>query len=324
MAFSRREQHGIIFLSVLIVLMGAARVLFPLVSGSPEIELTANVEDYFNTDENKTRESKESTTTRKTQRQYELTNFDPNKVTVTELHTMGLSAYVIVNWMKYLEAGGRFSSPGDIQKVYGVDSVLAYQMKPFVAIDSKSKPDAGVFKKSGNSESRSHVSSEYNTDVFTTDDSFSENGEEEIFGSNEFETAKIDINQANAEDFRKLRGIGEVFSKRIIAFRDLLGGFYEVDQLGEVYGISEELLEDIRDYLKIERGPQQKININKTSLHKLRAHPYLDFYQARDIIEYRKEYGSIHDQSVLTSLPSFDDRSARRVLPYLSFNTEEE
>ena len=50
----------------------------------------------------------------------------------------------------------------------------------------------------------------------------------------------IELNQADTLTLKKIPGIGSTFARRIVGYRELLGGFYTVHQLAEVYGIDEE------------------------------------------------------------------------------------
>ncbi|MEZ4907726.1 MAG: helix-hairpin-helix domain-containing protein [Saprospiraceae bacterium] len=62
----------------------------------------------------------------------------------------------------------------------------------------------------------------------------------------------IDINFCDEAELQKLNGIGEVLSARIIKYRNLLGGFVTIDQLKEIYGLSDETYESIKDQIVID------------------------------------------------------------------------
>ncbi len=65
-------------------------------------------------------------------------------------------------------------------------------------------------------------------------------------------TTSIDINSATASELETLPGIGPVISARIVEYRDSIGGFTSVEQLVEVSGISERMVEDLRSLVIIE------------------------------------------------------------------------
>ncbi len=58
---------------------------------------------------------------------------------------------------------------------------------------------------------------------------------------------KININTASEEELMKLQGVGKTLAKRIVEKREQLGGFSVVEQLLDVNGIGEKLLQSIRD-----------------------------------------------------------------------------
>ena len=78
-------------------------------------------------------------------------------------------------------------------------------------------------------------------------------------------------------------GIGSVFAKRIIKYRDLLGGFYSVEQLGEVYGIDEERYEAMKSWFSVDPSVISHLFVNQLSAKELASHPYVSYKQARII-----------------------------------------
>ncbi len=326
LAFSRNEQYGIIFLSVFTVLFLIMRLVLPVVWNN-EVERVDDIDHYFEiTDKPASSDMAVSNPEDKAEK-YNLKPFNPNRITVTNLYDMGLSSYVIVNWMKFLEAGGRFYKPEDVGKIYGIDSLLVLRLEKFVDFEDNNDSYqsktlySGIDKDRTSYESESNKADSHRYSDNSEDDGISGFSSSRILASQSF--SPININKATVEDFQQLRGIGEVYSSRIIAFRELLGGFYQIEQMSEVYGISEELFTDIKSHLTIEDGPSQKIDVNRASLRQLRNHPYVNFYQARDIVMYRKEHGLIENLKVLRSFSSFDEVSLEKVLPYFSFNVVE-
>jgi competence protein ComEA len=61
----------------------------------------------------------------------------------------------------------------------------------------------------------------------------------------------IDINVADEATLMSVKGIGEKRAAAIVAYRDKNGSFRSVDELIEVQGISESLVEKSRDSLKV-------------------------------------------------------------------------
>ena len=135
-----------------------------------------------------------------------------------------------------------------------------------------------------------------------------------------YDTLLVDINTADTSRLQQLRGIGPVFATRIVRYRTSLGGFASVDQLLEVYGMSYDRFSDIAPHIVASPSNISKIPINSASLDQLRNHPYLDYHQARAIIEYRKKLGPIQNQDDLLKINLIDYHTARKISPYIQYN----
>ena len=77
--------------------------------------------------------------------------------------------------------------------------------------------------------------------------------------------------------------------------------------------------EDALPYFQVATGNIHKLNVNTLSLSKLRQHPYLNFYQARAICDYRRLKGPLHSLDDLKMLPEFPADVIARLRPYVSF-----
>lgn len=124
----------------------------------------------------------------------------------------------------------------------------------------------------------------------------------------------FDVNDADTSDFQQISGIGKVFSQRIIKYRQLLGGFYSLQQLNEVYG-----LEDFSfpNTLFLDSTKIKKININKIPFLDLVAHPYFNKKQAGQTIGYRDKYKPFESKKELLKVYSIDTIDFVRIRPYL-------
>lgn len=131
---------------------------------------------------------------------------------------------------------------------------------------------------------------------------------------------KIDLNNADSTLLCKIPGIGSAYAKRIVSYRNLLGGYHRSEQLQEVYGMYVELYEKIIPYFTISADSLRTIPVNSVSLDKLKAHPYINFYQAKAIVEIRKKKGKLEAWDELKLLEEFTEEDKVRLLPYLDFN----
>jgi len=103
----------------------------------------------------------------------------------------------------------------------------------------------------------------------------------------------IDINQADSALFEKLPGIGPVLASRMIKYRIILGGYNKLQQLREVYGITDSIYFMIEPNLTVNPSSLKKINLNKADEGTLSMHPYIGRFAARSILQYRAQMDSI-------------------------------
>ena len=126
----------------------------------------------------------------------------------------------------------------------------------------------------------------------------------------------IDLNASDSSELVKLPGIGPVFAAKIMRYRDNLGGYTDIAQLMEIAGLPDSLMEW---FVVTDTVPVRKILVNTATLAELRRHPYIDFYQARAIIEFRRERGKIKGSEQLSFMEEFTDQDLIRLEPYLDF-----
>jgi competence ComEA-like helix-hairpin-helix protein len=129
----------------------------------------------------------------------------------------------------------------------------------------------------------------------------------------------IEINTADSAKLTELRGIGPSFAVQIIRYRGRLGGFYNKEQLKEVYGIDSLKYWEIKSQVSVNAGKIKKININTISFDQLRIFPYLSYKQVNAIIEYRKQHGNYSSMADLKNIVLLDEGILRKIEPYLSF-----
>lgn len=137
---------------------------------------------------------------------------------------------------------------------------------------------------------------------------------------NYYDTLVVDINSADTARLQLLRGIGPVYAKRIVKYRSLLGGFVSESQLLEVYGIDTTLFNSIEPHIVISSQPIRKLKINSASLDELRRHPYLDYYQARAILDYRRSVGPLRSSDDLLKVNLLDEKTITKISPYIQYN----
>jgi DNA uptake protein ComE-like DNA-binding protein len=131
----------------------------------------------------------------------------------------------------------------------------------------------------------------------------------------------MDINTINSRELASRSGIDGNLASRIVNYRFKLGGFVLLDQLIEVYGITDDLAKQLKSKVFIVGGYRPRlIKINHENAQKLQQHPYISDQLAEDIIRYREINGTIKSQTVLADFKSMDMVNFEKLIFYLDFN----
>ncbi len=130
---------------------------------------------------------------------------------------------------------------------------------------------------------------------------------------------KLEINSASREQFMELKGIGEKLSERIITLREKLGGFVSLDQLNEVYGLSQETFEKIKPKLKVDVSKVTLLNINELDVKALAQHPYISFSLANLIVNYRDQHGPYQKPEDLLNSKGIEPEDVKKIEAYITF-----
>jgi DNA uptake protein ComE-like DNA-binding protein len=128
----------------------------------------------------------------------------------------------------------------------------------------------------------------------------------------------VNVNACDSADFEKLPGIGPVLARRIVRYRNLLGGFYITTQLKEVYGISDSLFTALVPRLAADTSLIVKINVNNATEKELARHPYIGKYTAGGILRYRNTAKTIKNLDELTNNGILTPENLEKLKKYLS------
>jgi competence protein ComEA len=129
----------------------------------------------------------------------------------------------------------------------------------------------------------------------------------------------LEINTCDSASLEALPGIGPVLSARIIKFRKLLGGFASVNQLREVYGLSEEVFNIISLKVYADSTAVRKIKINSAEYKELIRLPYFEKYEVTAILKYRELKGSIKSMDEMIVNKLIAREKTEKIRPYLEF-----
>jgi competence protein ComEA len=129
-------------------------------------------------------------------------------------------------------------------------------------------------------------------------------------------TLAIDINRASPEEWKLLPGIGAGYAGRICRFRDLLGGFTSVEQVGETRGLPDSVFQRVRPHL-VESDLLRNLDINTLPADSLARHPYIDWKAARTLANYRQHHGPFRSREDLLQSRALTEAELDRLWPYL-------
>ena len=283
--FSRAEQKGILVLIIIIFLLfGANCFIFCF-------EKREGLKGFL-----LKQYSFECATESKTKINLSLFPFNPNVIDSLKLDSFNLPFVVKKNLLSYRRHNGVLKYKDDFLKIYGMNDSIYSRVKKYIVLPDK------------------YVKEKKVTTVSTGE--FKEKGKKKIIVNEK--RKPIEINSASAEDYKKLRGIGDVLSVRIIKYRKLLGGFYSKTQLLEVYGLSIETFVGIEKYLVVDTTKIVHINVNFSGFRELLFHPYLEKEDVKRIFNYRDSVGFIKYKKQLLDNSVLGTLVYRKISPYLT------
>jgi competence protein ComEA len=306
--FTKKERKGIIIIVILILGFILLPFFYPLFikqkqysysdfeneiaalnieqnDSAKDNKYTKNFDNEFYDDHSLSEEKKYEVT------KAELFYFDPNTISSNDRKRLGVRDKTIHTIQNYLSKGGKFYKPEDIRKIWGLSPSDAQRLIPYVSIKNTAKENVSFEKKE-----YPKTTSPYTAKAIQP----------------------VDINLADTSEFIKLPGIGSKLSQRIIAFRNKLGGFYSVNQVGETYLLPDSTFQKIKSRLIIGSSLVKQININAASIDEMKAHPYLRYNLANAIFQYRQQHGNFNSVEEIKKIMLVTDDIFTKVAPYLT------
>lgn len=230
--------------------------------------------------------------------------FDPNTITEDSLRDLGINQYAIKNLLKYRSKGGKIKDIGHFYKIYGMENYKGEFDDLLIFKESALSPTSIEYSDINNpkgSNKKEYVQKFENKPISIVS------------------LKSVDINRADSFELQTLNGIGSVIAKRIIKYRDALGGFYDLLQLEEVYGMNSQTFMEINHLIKIDDSIIKKININHVDEFILEKHPYITKKQASIIIKYRNNHGNFYNFEDFSKVKIFSNEELKKLRNYLSF-----
>jgi competence protein ComEA len=306
--FTRKERRGILLLLGLILLLTSAPFLYPFIFTGKvkadtffdsslailQSEQAAAKPNYSQASGRGEQRHDEPSSSyykpRAASSKGSLFSFDPNTISAEGWKKLGLRDQTITAIVNYRNKGGKFKKAEDIKKIWGLFPDEAERLLPYIKIAPGTTSTAGNYSNN-------------------------------FPASKKYETPKVyspvDINYSDTSAWIALPGIGSKLSQRIVSFRDKLGGFYSVSQVGETFGLPDSVFQKIKPLLQIS-GNVKKININTVTLDELKTHPYVRYQLANAIVQYRKQHGLYKEIADIQKIMIISDEIFNQLLPYLS------
>jgi DNA uptake protein ComE-like DNA-binding protein len=209
-----------------------------------------------------------------------LFNFNPNTLNDDGWLSLGLSEGKLKVLRNYQESGGYFKQKEDLQRCYAFGDAFYNTIKEYVSIPEIDEPESKSLQ------------------LITT-------------------TQIIELNQADSLDLISVKGIGSFYAKQILKYRNELGGFYSYSQFPEIWGLEKLDVDKIKLLTTIDTLLISKININSAKIEKLRHHPYLNYKQAKMIVNYRTQHGNFRSVKDIQKIRPISQEIFRKIAPYL-------
>ncbi|HEY0742634.1 MAG TPA: helix-hairpin-helix domain-containing protein [Chryseosolibacter sp.] len=289
LGFSGREANGFIILLPLIIIIISIEPLTRLWISNREIDYSHDrrkldsLRVLWDTQEVETLRHNVIDT-----RKRQLFAFNPNAVSEEDMVKLGFPEFLAKRVVSYRQKGGKFNTPGDLQKIYGMDSTLFNSLKNYVAIPQlRNEQSAKQLQKPAVQSAKPRL-------------------------------ASFDINEADTSTLKSVYGIGTKLAERIVRFRSGLGGFVSLNQLSEIYGLDSAVVNRLkkRAFIKHDFKPK-KINLNTATESEMSAHPYISKSIAKMVIAWRFQHGDFKSVDEIKNLNTLKTDDIVKIIPYL-------
>lgn len=326
---SKLERFGTLYLSVIIIVVALSMILFEPVYNwvNPPVDYTSGFDSVLYVVEKEYREKQlqdsienAARKNRNIKRRYykgtvdedpekrKRFYFNPNKLSVDSFELLGFKTFVSANIEKYRTAGGSFQSAEDMKKIYEINEELINDLSSFM-----------IFPELEEDPSRDNQTEAYTAEEFSGSDQKRNETAEWKHHKSESVFYEFDLNTADTAELKKIRGIGTYYAGNILKYKKLLGGYAQVEQLTEVYGISDSLYKSIalHFYIKDTFAPE-KINLNEISAYELSRHPYVTQHLAQMIVGYRYSEGNYEKTEDLIEHRLITSVQHAKLKPYIT------
>jgi DNA uptake protein ComE-like DNA-binding protein len=296
--FSKKERNALI----LILLIGAAFLALPYFFGVKKLPKTdtTSLRKQIDSLKSLSKQNKQRNYTSNDDDGFENTNsfkntpptnatlfvFDPNTLDEAGWIKLGIRERTAKTIMNYRSKGGKFRTAEDLRKIWGLRKEDADRLIPYVSIESNAS--ANSFGKEDMSRAKANAN------------------------------LLLDANTATPEQLRNIPGIGSSLPYKIVKYREKLGGFLNMVQLKETYGMTDSIFTSLLPHLHVLPTTIKTLNINTASDYELSGHPYIDKTLAKAITIYRQQHGLYKSVDDIRKIVFVTEDVLKKVKPYLS------
>ena len=223
--------------------------------------------------------------------------FDPNTADSATLVRVGLPPWIAQRIVKYRRKGGVFRVKADVKKIYGLSDADYRRLYPYLQLPVQRTPRKRTEK----------VVSQPQRTVASPAPKVAK-----------VRTVSININTADTTLLKQLPGIGSKLSARIIKYRRLLGGYHRLEQLQEIYHMTDAGATSLLKNAYIADDNQVlRININQADAKILAQHPYISWDLARALVQHRQDYGEFRTLDDVREVYLMNEKAFEKIAPYL-------
>ena len=135
---------------------------------------------------------------------------------------------------------------------------------------------------------------------------------------NKKEIYHIQLNYVDSATLESLPGIGAYTAKKIISYRNRLGGYISKFQLWEIPYIDSQLVFNENIQWEVDTHSLNKISLIELNISQLYKHPYLGKTKAKNIMAYHNVHGPLN-RAKFESMRSLSIPEKQKLIPYLKF-----
>ncbi|UYZ63082.1 ComEA family DNA-binding protein [Hymenobacter weizhouensis] len=313
--FSRRETSGFVGLLLLIllwlVLPELLRPAAPTYNPAPDAQLLEGWAAEL------AAQRQPRSFLKRSPRRYEaptvpqvaLAPFDPNQLTEADWQARGVPRYAARNLVRYREASGGFRAKEQIRRIYGLPDSVYARLAPYLQLPDQLPPRSG----------RAYGATDRSLPTSRPAD-HPGMAAAARFPRKPTHLAAFDLNLADTTQLMQIRGIGRGYARRVVEYRQRLGGFWAEEQLQEMYALRDapDLVDSLRKYTFVAAGfAPARIDVNNAPFDVLQAHPYVGKRLARVLVAYRQQHGPFRQPEDLRQIRILDQTTLDKLRPYL-------